>query len=64
MIGAGPSLHGRTDDAAAQPKELASLKDDPAFREFFKLQEGFEWNGKRVFLQFLAEREGAVRGEN
>lgn len=27
-------------------KELASLKDDPAFREFFKLQEGFEWNGK------------------
>ncbi len=28
-----------------QTKELASLKDDPAFREFFKLQEGFEWNG-------------------
>lgn len=27
-------------------KELVSLKDDPAFREFFKLQEGFEWNGK------------------
>ena len=27
------------------PKELAQLKDDPAFREFFKLQEGFEWNG-------------------
>lgn len=27
-------------------KELASLKDDPAFREFFKLQEGFEWNGR------------------
>lgn len=26
-------------------KELSSLKDDPAFREFFKLQEGFEWNG-------------------
>lgn len=25
-------------------KELSSLKDDPAFREFFKLQEGFEWN--------------------
>jgi hypothetical protein len=20
------------------------MKDDPAFREFFKLQEGFEWN--------------------
>ena len=26
-------------------KELSSLKDDPAFREFFKLQDGFEWNG-------------------
>ncbi|KAL9101577.1 MAG: hypothetical protein Q9163_003177 [Psora crenata] len=26
------------------PKELAQLKDDPAFREFFKLQEGFEFN--------------------
>ncbi|KAK4692102.1 hypothetical protein P7C71_g5033, partial [Lecanoromycetidae sp. Uapishka_2] len=26
------------------PKELSLLKDDPAFREFFKLQEGFEWN--------------------
>ena len=34
-------------DATEQsPKELASLKDDPAFREFFKLQEGFEWNGE------------------
>ena len=28
-------------------KDLASLSEDPAFREFFKLQEGFEWNGKR-----------------
>ncbi|KAI9891558.1 MAG: hypothetical protein M1814_002681 [Vezdaea aestivalis] len=28
----------------SQQKELNSLKDDPAFREFFKLQEGFEWN--------------------
>ncbi|MCJ1254643.1 hypothetical protein MMC24_002458 [Lignoscripta atroalba] len=35
---ANPSSKERT------PKELASLKDDPAFREFFKLQEGFEWN--------------------
>lgn len=25
-------------------KELADLPADPAFREFFKLQEGFEWN--------------------
>lgn len=29
---------------AAPHKELASLPEDPAFREFFKLQEGFEWN--------------------
>ena len=28
------------------PKELAQLKDDAAFREFFKLQEGFQWNGR------------------
>ncbi|KAK1964739.1 cell division control protein 14 [Colletotrichum eremochloae] len=25
-------------------KSLSELSDDPAFREFFKLQEGFEWN--------------------
>lgn len=25
-------------------KDLADLPDDPAFREFFKLQDGFEWN--------------------
>lgn len=30
----------------AAPKQLGALKDDPAFREFFKLQEGFEWNGE------------------
>ena len=29
----------------SKPKELSALKDDAAFREFFKLQEGFEWNG-------------------
>lgn len=33
-------------------KELASLKDDPAFREFFKLQEGFEWNGRNQLTDF------------
>ncbi|KAL8950787.1 MAG: hypothetical protein Q9222_003194 [Ikaeria aurantiellina] len=33
-------------DGAAKtgPKDLAALSEDPAFREFFKLQEGFEWN--------------------
>jgi hypothetical protein len=25
-------------------KELSELSQDPAFREFFKLQDGFEWN--------------------
>ncbi|KAL8889893.1 MAG: hypothetical protein Q9215_002875 [Flavoplaca cf. flavocitrina] len=30
--------------AKSRPKDLASLSEDPAFREFFKLQEGFEWN--------------------
>lgn len=35
------------DDSEASPsrnKDLAQLGQDPAFREFFKLQEGFEWN--------------------
>jgi hypothetical protein len=27
-----------------RPKPLPTLSSDPAFREFFKLQEGFEWN--------------------
>ena len=36
---------GEDDDEAADPaKTLADLSDDPAFHEFFKLQEGFEWN--------------------
>lgn len=32
------------------PKALSDLKDDPAFREFFKLQEGFQWNGTHEFF--------------
>lgn len=40
----------------SRPKELAQLKDDAAFREFFKLQEGFEWNGKQCSRRYyLAE---------
>lgn len=36
-----------TSDGAASPnpKTLKDLPDDPAFREFFRLQEGFEFNG-------------------
>ena len=29
----------------ATAKKLGQLSDDLAFREFFRLQEGFEWNG-------------------
>lgn len=29
---------------AKSNRDLAQLSGDPAFREFFKLQEGFEWN--------------------
>ena len=31
-------------DDADPSKALADLTNDPAFHEFFKLQEGFEWN--------------------
>lgn len=27
-------------------KNLGQLADDPAFREFFRTQDGFEWNGE------------------
>ncbi|EOD49715.1 putative cell division control protein 14 protein [Neofusicoccum parvum] len=29
---------------SSEPKSLGALHGDPAFREFFRLQEGFEWN--------------------
>ncbi|KAJ6109312.1 hypothetical protein N7486_001546 [Penicillium sp. IBT 16267x] len=35
------------------PKALSELRDDPAFREFFKIQDGFQWNG--AFLNFDAD---------
>jgi len=35
-----------TAPSPAEPKKLDALAEDPAFREFFRLQEGFEWNGK------------------
>lgn len=31
-----------------EPKKLGELSDDPAFREFFRLQDGFEWNGAHI----------------
>ena len=30
------------------PKKLGELSEDPAFREFFRLQDGFEWNGAHL----------------
>lgn len=43
------------------PKALSELKDDPAFREFFKLQEGFQWNGKNcVFVVLFGTDETDV----
>ena len=56
--------HGRDRDRDRdQPsrKVLADLSGDPAFREFFKLQEGFEWNvAQRLLttLDFLVVRGG------
>ncbi|CAK4032485.1 Cell division control 14 [Lecanosticta acicola] len=46
-------------------KALNELKHDPAFREFFRLQEGFQWNGEQDSMQdgtwdFLTERESVV----
>ncbi|KAH7026237.1 cell division protein Cdc14 [Microdochium trichocladiopsis] len=32
------------EDSPTPPSTLLDLTDDPAFYEFFKLQEGFEWN--------------------
>src|ERR1700684_3076948 len=45
-----------TSQPSPQPaaKALSDLKDDPAFREFCKLQEGFRWNGMKE-LHILAD---------
>ena len=51
-----PSKKPATDlprDAESSPKALADLSGDPAFREFFKLQEGFEWNVAQRLLTTL-----------
>lgn len=42
---AGPMLDDDGDTLMCPPRrDLADVSADPAFREFFKLQEGFEWN--------------------
>lgn len=41
----GSSGEGQDNDAQSlSPTNLAEISDDPAFEQFFKLQEGFEWN--------------------
>lgn len=34
----------RSPETQPVPKTLSELRDDPAFREFSKLQESFQWN--------------------
>ena len=41
------------DENSPKPKTLPNLCQDPAFREFFKLQEGFEWNVAQRLLTTL-----------
>lgn len=37
-------------DSPANTKTLKDLPEDPAFREFFRLQEGFEFNGNTCLI--------------
>lgn len=34
-------------------KSLGALVEDPAFRDFFRLQEGFEWNGNAARVRSI-----------
>lgn len=43
-------------------KQLCNLKDDPAFREFFKLQQGFQWNVAMRLISCLERLMG--KGSN
>lgn len=40
-----PSSTRLSGDTLLPPRQLSSLCQDPAYKEFFRLQEGFEWNG-------------------
>ena len=39
-----PTSQPSKEDDKSSLKRLCELPDDPAFREFFRLQDGFEWN--------------------
>lgn len=51
-----------SNSSSTSPKTLRDLPADPAFREFFRLQEGFEYNGTSLhhlplsFPRILTER--------
>lgn len=43
-----------TTESQPVPKALSELRDDPAFREFFKIQDGFQFNGAfKLSMQIL-----------
>jgi hypothetical protein len=51
-----------TSSSPSSAKQLCNLKDDPAFREFFKLQQGFQWNIAMRLISCLERLMG--RGSN
>ncbi|KAJ5588435.1 hypothetical protein N7537_011113 [Penicillium hordei] len=52
----------RSPDTQPVPKTLSELRDDPAFREFSKLQESFQWNIAMRLVSCLEHLLG--RGSN
>ncbi|KGO72644.1 Cell division protein Cdc14 [Penicillium italicum] len=52
----------RSPDTQPVPKTLTDLRDDPAFREFSKLQESFQWNIAMRLVSCLEHLLG--RGSN
>ncbi|KAJ5382430.1 Cell division protein Cdc14 [Penicillium concentricum] len=52
----------RSPDTQPVPKTLSDLRDDPAFREFSKLQESFQWNIAMRLVSCLEHLLG--RGSN
>ncbi|KAB5554779.1 cell division control protein [Coniochaeta sp. 2T2.1] len=48
-----PSSQDGGSPPTTAPKSLPELAHDPAFRDFFKLQEGFEWNVAQRLLTTL-----------
>lgn len=46
--------------AASEPKRLADVGADLAFREFYRLQDGFEWNGRSLIAP--PRRQTSVSG--